>query len=178
MAFVLVILVITLSLYVYSVWVHIFGKHAPFISTRTAVVHRALELLDIRDGSVVYDLGCGDGHVLRSLIVSNPEKKIRGVGIEWSLWPYFLARWKNKRLPISIIRENFFNIRLEDATHIYVFLYPEALAKLEPVILAQCKKGTIIVSCDFMFPTLVPEKVVECTHGKYQLGRKLAVYIV
>ncbi len=151
-------------------------RRAPFISTRSNILADIVSLLQLQDGSVVYDLGCGDGRVLREAVQRNPGKNIRGVGIESSVWPYILARWKSRGLSIIIRPENLYTANFQDATHLYLYLFPHVLKDIEPLILAQCKAGTRIVSCDFQFPSLKPERVVEIPHGKYQLGRKLFVY--
>lgn len=39
-------------------------KLAPFNPSDPKVVETAIRLLDIREGDIVYDLGCGDGRFL------------------------------------------------------------------------------------------------------------------
>ena len=45
-------------------------KLAPFNPTSTEAIQIALDLLELQDGDVLYDLGCGDGRLLIEVIMN------------------------------------------------------------------------------------------------------------
>ena len=53
------------------------GPDVPLLETREAVIETMIELAQVTDGDVVYDLGSEDGR-----IVIAPIAGVRGVGIE------------------------------------------------------------------------------------------------
>ena len=46
-------------------------KLAPFNPTSTEAIQIALDLLELKDDDVLYDLGCGDGRLLIEVIIMN-----------------------------------------------------------------------------------------------------------
>ena len=55
---------------------------APFVPTPQAVVDRLLELAEVSENDVVYDIGCGDGRIV---ITAAERYGSRGVGIDIDL---------------------------------------------------------------------------------------------
>ena len=43
-------------------------KLAPYNPTSTEAIYTALELLELKDNDILYDLGCGDGRLLIEVI--------------------------------------------------------------------------------------------------------------
>src|SRR5882672_3890423 len=64
---------------------------APFLRTRKEILEQIFQALQLKDGSILYDLGCGDGRVLG--YCASKDKGIHGVGVEKNFLPYFLARF-------------------------------------------------------------------------------------
>ena len=147
---------------------------APFITTRTSILREIKKALAMRDGDILYDLGCGDGKVLSYCIGRSLTSK--GVGIEINIFPYLLAVLCTRSSNIRIRFENIFKTSLHDATHIYLYISPKALVTLETKIQKECKKGTRIVSCDFQFPNLTSDEVITLENTGQVLGKKLYVY--
>ena len=44
-------------------------KLAPYNPTSTEAIYTALELLELKDNDILYDLGCGDGRLLIEVIL-------------------------------------------------------------------------------------------------------------
>ncbi len=150
---------------------------APFIPTRSRAVATAIELLQLSSGSAFYDLGCGDGRILAAAARSSPSSKIVGIDNDWL--PLFFARMRTYRASnVTLIKADMYNVNLRDATHIYCYLFPEALRELESKILKECRDGTRIVTCDYYFPNLVPARSVELSKNKYMLARKMFLYVI
>ena len=112
-------------------------------------VRHILKETKLKKGQVFYDLGCGDGRVVRTAV---QEYGVKGVGVDinplliWvSLIKARLADLKN----IHFRRENIFSSDLSDADVVYLFLMPELLAKLKKKLVSELKPKTIILSHGF-----------------------------
>ncbi len=151
-------------------------KKAPFVRTRNGAVPEILKLLQLNDGSVLYDLGCGDGRILRAAVAST--KGLTGVGIENDWLPIIFSHFRPKLAGTEIIKGDIFKTPLDKATHIYCYLFPQVMINLEPVVLAKCRPGTRIVSCDFPFPNLTPVQTVTLPGNRYMLARTLYLYVL
>jgi hypothetical protein len=149
-------------------------RRAPYVPVRKAVLPDIVDALELKPGSMLYDLGCGDARVLKSAIEAEPLA--RGVGIEINWLVVQMAKRKTKNLPIQIKRSDMYAEDLSSATHLFCYLFPSMLKKLEPQLQAQCRPGTRIVTCDFTFPNLVPEQTITLQAKKRQTCEKLYVY--
>jgi SAM-dependent methyltransferase len=153
------------------------GKFPPFIKTRAGAVDQIVEIIGtLPGGSVMYDLGCGDGRMLRAVADQNPEAHYKGFEIRRI--PYYLAKHRSKgRKNMTFTLGNFHKEKLGRATHIYTYLYPEVMAKLEPVLKQELASGTMLYSLDFTFPTKEPIKIVPLiVPNTHSLAKKLYVY--
>jgi hypothetical protein len=153
-----------------------FFSDAPFVPVRSKAVPYIIKALNLKPGNVLYDLGCGDGRVVGAALTAEP--RARGIGIEINLPIALFARWMTRKTSAIIKTTNMFKEDFSSATHIYCYLTPPTLAKLEPIIITSCKSGTHIITCDFQFPTLIPIEQTPIPAGPKQLGRTLYRYIV
>ena len=144
---------------------------APWWRTKDREIREALRLAKVTKNDIVYDLGCGDGKVLR---IAAKEFGARGVGIEIDPLRYFISTLLlrcNRVLDskIKIIKNNFFNVNISDATVVFVYLVPKALNRLLPKFKKEVKKGTRIVS--YRYEMNLPLK-------KYDEENEIRLYIV
>ncbi len=152
----------------------------PFVAASNAVLKDIDKALDIKDDSVVYDLGCGDGRVL--LYLSHFHPKAKYIGVENSAFPILLARFgsflnkKNTGNKVEIINKDFFEQDLSNATHIFTYLYPNIMDDLFPKFREELKPETKLVSLAFKFSGKEPISEIDLKRSKYKLGRKLFVY--
>jgi hypothetical protein len=157
-----------------------FGKRPmpPFIRTRQAVAVEAAEAFGpIPPGSVVYDLGAGDGRMLRTIAAQNPGSSY--IGIELRRFPFLLGRLKGLflRPRISLVRGSLFAQDLGDATHIYTYLYPWVMEELLPKLEREVRPGTTLISLDFPFPNREAQVVIPLRAARtHRLGKSLNVY--
>ena len=117
-----------------------------------------IRLARLKQGEVVYDLGCGDG---RLLFAAEKKAKVKTEGYEAAPFPYLLARFK-KWLIGSNLRlhfQNFFEANFKNADVIFCYLGPEVMAKLLPKLKKDCRKGTRIYSNTFQMRGLQPVRV-------------------
>ena len=175
---ILVLLSVLILLFLWM-WSSIKSK-VPFVRVPLKTLKEIEKALDIKEDSVIYDLGCGDGRVLFSLYKNNP--KAQYVGIENSLFPFLLVsvnNWWHKKKHnsnIKIIHEDFFNVDLSQATHIFTYLYPNIMDDLISKLDRELKTGTRLVSMSFHFTSKREIEEVDLKRGKYQLAQKIYIY--
>ncbi len=174
-----IIFLATLSLLFFWTW-STFKSKVPFIPVSSKTLKDIEKALDLKDDSVVYDLGCGDGRVLFYLSKNKPKAKY--IGIENNPFPIFLVRiyswWYKKKnnSDIKIIEKDFFDVDLSNATHIFTYLYPNIMDDLLPKFDKELKRGTRLISMSFHFTAKREIKEIELKRGKYKLARKIYVY--
>lgn len=119
---------------------------APWVPTWGSDVKRFIRLADVKPGQSFYDLGCGDGR----LLLAAYQAGARAQGFEISLLPYVLALVRRifirNKENYSIIYKNFWHSDLRDADIVYIFLFPEANAKLKPKFEEELKKGAKVIA--------------------------------
>jgi cyclopropane fatty-acyl-phospholipid synthase-like methyltransferase len=157
-----------------------FKSKVPFIPVSTNVLKDIENMLSLKEDSVLYDLGCGDGKVLFHMAKSQPNAKY--IGIENNLFAVILARakawWfkKDRKVNIEILNEDFFKHDISNATHIFLYLYPQVMDELLSKFESELKPGTKLVSASFRFTLKQPEAEIDLNRSKYKLARKLYVY--
>lgn len=125
-------------------------KFAPWLPARGRDISRVLKLADLQPKEKFYDLGCGDGRLVRAAA----RKGADAVGIELSPPLYIWCRLHGflKPLPGARFRlRNFFRINLTDSDVVYLFGTQDTVggdlkAKLEQ----ELRAGTRVIS--YVFP--------------------------
>ncbi|MEO5646183.1 MAG: methionine biosynthesis protein MetW [Candidatus Paceibacterota bacterium] len=150
-------------------------RRPPFVTTKQEGVNLAIAALNLDNGSVLYDLGCGDGRILETAMKQTNCSK--GVGIEVNIIASTIARFRTRNMNVKILSMDFNKVNLQEATHIYMYLLPATILELERKILSECRGGTIIVSYDFALSNL---KLVRTIHvpGPTFGSHRLYVYKV
>jgi ubiquinone/menaquinone biosynthesis C-methylase UbiE len=149
----------------------------PFVPVQKEVLNKIVSALELKEDSTLYDLGCGDGRVLFEALKLNPN--ISCVGIEISPFPFMLAKikkWLSFSKNIDILYGNFYKINISEASHVFLYLFPEAMDKLLPKFEKELKAGSRVVSCDFEFSKRKPDKVLEIGLPDWQKNKKLYIY--
>lgn len=183
---ILAIIIFMISLFVFFIAVlamfflalEIITTRVPFVPLPKEVVPMVCQAMEIKKGSVVYDLGCGDGRVLIAGYKMEPEARF--IGFDKNFIPFFISWLYLKKIgrsqEIKIFRENFFKKDLSQATHIFTYLSSEVMDDLLPKLERELVSGTCLVSCDFCFFKKRPIKIIELERPPRVLGRKLFVY--
>lgn len=153
------ILVLVISIIVFSVVVFPAFFGSPWHPLLPRTIREILDFSDIKPGEKIYDLGSGDGRVL---IQAARHYDAVGVGLEidpLKVWvSRKLARMAGVSHRVRIERKNFNHFDFSDADIIYVYLTHQALDGLIPKILPYLKSSTRIVSYRFCLRGLQPSK--------------------
>ena len=132
-----------------------------FVPTPEDIVDKMLELADVKDTDVVYDLGSGDGRIL---ITAAKKYGCRAIGYEIDRELVELSRENAKKAGVEelvkIEHKDLFTADLSSADVIALYVLPSQLEKLLPQ-LEKLKPGSRIVSHEFEIPGTTPDKMIE-----------------
>ncbi|MGD9347458.1 MAG: methyltransferase domain-containing protein [Candidatus Aminicenantes bacterium] len=128
-------------------------KLAPFLPTPMCVVEKMLELADVDENDIVYDLGCGDGRIV---ITAAKKYGARGVGLD--IFPQWVKKSRENARKAGV--DSFVEFRLEDATKadiseatvVALYLLPESNDLLRPLLEKQLRPGACIVTHNYHIP--------------------------
>lgn len=148
----------------------------PFVSTGNKAVGEIIDALKLDDNSTLFDLGCGNAHLLRKIRKINNKASL--VGVEWGIIPFFVSKILSKGKNIDIRFGNMFKADVSHATHIYLYTGDFAMEKFEDKLFRECRKGTRIVSMDFIFKNKKEVEHIPLPKTKYSLCRDIYVYEV
>lgn len=145
------LILIFLNFYLVSLFISHF-KGAPYVPTSKKRLDKILSLLKPKKGQYFYELGCGDGRVVKKAV----EKfQLNGIGIDIN--PFLILTLKlqsfffKKNNP-QYIYQDIFKVNLKKADYIYCFLMPSLLKKLQVKFDRELKKNTIVISHGFEIP--------------------------
>lgn len=127
---------------------------APYVPTLNPRTKEALDLLALKPGQLLLELGCGDGRVLRAAA----QRGIRGVGYELNplLVIYAkLATWKYRSL-VTVKWANYWRVQWPQADGIYVFLLDRYMEKLNTKIMQEQQGSVRLVSFAFTISSRRP----------------------
>ena len=137
-----------LSLFVLTLMIgNLFGP--PFVPIQKKVLEMILKRAKLKKGQIVYDLGSGDGRVIRLAV---RKYRVRGYGVEINPFLVAYSRIISKLRGIKdchFLNKNFFDCDFSKAEVIFVYLLPQYLSKLKNKLIGECRKGTLIVSWKF-----------------------------
>ena len=123
-------------------------RFSPYVPSDQDNVERMLKLAKLRDDDVVVDLGSGHGRIV--LTAARMNRKLRGWGVDVDEKlvgeSNATARARGVADRVQFFHRNAFDADLREATVIAMWLWPEMQRMLRPVILAQARPGTRIIT--------------------------------
>lgn len=130
-------------------FVVLFG--APYLPTLSAQQESVFEVLGLKPGQVFYDLGSGDGRMLKAAA----KRGYVAVGYEinpiLAMYSWLSTRRYGKQ--VKIVCGNFWRADLADADGIFVFLLAKYMSRLDKKLSQQHKKGKLkLASYSFAIP--------------------------
>jgi SAM-dependent methyltransferase len=137
-------------LFGFVVW---FG--APYLPTLRAQTDEALDLLSLKEGQTLLELGCGDGRVMRAAAA----RGLKVIGYE--LNPILVAvAWLvtlRYRRQVRVVWGNYWHGTLPTADGVFVFLLDKYMGKLDKKITQeQAGHPVKLVSFAFQIPDKEP----------------------
>ena len=129
-------------------FVLLFG--APYLPTLKKQAETALDLLDLDEGQTLYELGCGDGRVLRLAV----KRGLKAVGYELNPLLVVIAwlRTLRYRKNVKVIWGNFWQADLSQADGVFVFLIERFMERLDEKMKQRGGKPIKLVSYAFKIP--------------------------
>ncbi|RKP46163.1 methyltransferase domain-containing protein [Pararobbsia silviterrae] len=126
---------------------------APSLPSNARAARDVIALLreaHIAEDAVIYELGSGWGSLAIALARAFPQARIHGV--ELSPFPYWVSRFRARRLPnLRFAWGDFTRRDLSDADVVTCYLMPGKMSGLADLLDAQVKPGTCVASIEFWF---------------------------
>lgn len=140
---------------------------APYLPTKKAQQEAALDLLNLPKGATLYELGCGDGRMLKAAA----RRGLKVVGYE--LNPVLVAiAWLNTysyRRQVKVVWGNYWLASFDPADGVYAFLIERFMAKFDKKLTEESRNKSIrVASFAFKIPGREPDA--------YKAGIYLYVY--
>lgn len=135
------------------------GSDAPYVPTKMDTIRKILKLAGCKKGKKFYELGSGDGRV----VLEAAKLAADSYGIEQSLIRIFFSKykaWTSGLKRAHFYHGNIFSTNYADANIVYIYLLHKGVKKLEGKLKKELKKGAIIITQTYHFPTWKPFKKV------------------
>lgn len=140
---------------------------APYVPTLKQSGNDLLDMVNLKKGATIIDLGSGDGAF--ALQAAKRGYKVIGYEINPILVVVAKLRTLKYRKNVTIYLRDFWRIKLPEADAIYVFLIDRFMQKLGDKLADELKKPTLVVSHVFKIPGLKPVKENQNT-VVYKIG--------
>ncbi len=149
---------------------------SPFIRVPSQVVPEIINLLNLENARIFYDLGCGDGRVLFAAYKAYPKVKYLGIEINW--FPFLLASVKKILLGsprnIVLVRGDMYTQNCSDADLVFCYLFPKPIQRVWNKLQEELKPGARLVSCHFR-PVEPPDQEIILKNAS-PTAKKLYIY--
>jgi tRNA A58 N-methylase Trm61 len=151
---------------------------APFVQTPVEVAKKMIQLAALQPGQKLFDLGAGDG---RLVIMAAQETGASTVGVEMREDLVERARSEIKKLNlqdrVKMIHDDIFNVDLNDADVVTLYLTTSGNERLRPKLEHELKKGARVISHDFKVgnwkASVVYNELLGHTIYEYEIGQQV-----
>jgi ribosomal protein L11 methylase PrmA len=151
---------------------------AGYSPTPRRQLEAAADLLQLKEGDTVCDLGSGFG---KAVIFFAKNHRASAVGFEIDPLRCFLTRWNAKRAGVSanvtVVRGNLLDADLRQSPKVFFFLTPLLMRRLQEKVASEMPEGGRVVSVDHRFPDLEPTQSIENVH-LYLIGGRKGIPII
>jgi len=123
---------------------------APYVPTLTPQVEAALELVNLKPGETLLELGCGDGKVL----IAAAQTGLHVVGYELNPFLALVSWLRTRRFKkqVRVVWGNFWTQNWPPAQGIFTFLHPRFMRRLDNKIVQSTTNPVKLVSFAFKIP--------------------------
>ena len=154
------------------------GPDAVYVGTPYDVVSMMLQMADVKNNDMVYDLGCGDA---RMLVLAAQKYGARGIGYEIDPELVIRARQNvsknNTQELVKVIQADIFTLDLADVDVMPLYLHPDMLVRLMPQI-EKMKPGSRIVCHEYGLPGAIPDRTITVRSNEDNAERRLMLYTI
>lgn len=135
---------------------------APYFPSLKPHIKAGLDLLDLKKGQTVYDLGCGDGRFLKAAA----KHGLNAVGYELNpfVFAYAWLTTRRYRRQVKVYYGNFWRADLSGADAIFVFLLDKYMKQFDELVKTKAPKGVKVASHAFKIPD---KKIVAQDYGVF-----------
>lgn len=135
-------------------FVILFGP--PYVPTLAAQKIAALDMLELKPGQTLLELGSGDGRVMRAAA----ERGLRVVGVELNpllVIVSYVVTWRYRKR-VRIIWGNLWQVTWPPADGVFTFLLPRLMPKLDKHLESWHTKPLYLASFAFAIPDKEPAR--------------------
>jgi 16S rRNA A1518/A1519 N6-dimethyltransferase RsmA/KsgA/DIM1 with predicted DNA glycosylase/AP lyase activity len=140
---------------------------APYVPTLKKSGNDLLDMIDLKPGATIIDLGSGDGAF--ALQAARRGYKVIGYEINPILVAIARLRTLKYRRQVTIYLRDFWHIKIPESDAIYVFLIDRYMGRLEHKLISELTQPTLVVSHVFKLPTVSPVQENQNT-TVYKIG--------
>ena len=151
----------------------------PFVTTSYKIAQKMVHCANLKGGEKIYDLGCGVGTILFSVVKIHPEKKFECIGYDLIKPALWWAHVKNFFIPkihhstsLQFKCADIFKQDLSSADVIFCYLISSAMERFFLEKWEELKPGCKIISHGFSIPSIVPMKVEPIEKGNIYVYKK------
>jgi predicted RNA methylase len=146
---------------------------SPWWRTNSRRARVICKLAKVGEGDIVYDLGSGDGTLL---LVSAKEFGAMAKGVEIDTFRVWYSRFKawitGQDKQVKIVRGNFFDVDVRDATVVFMYLVPKTLSALKPKLIKELKPGTRVLTFVYRIDLPIVQEDLKNEIYLYEIPRK------
>lgn len=150
-------LLAALALIFFVCFAFVLAFGAPFLPTLRPQITAALELLDLKPGQTMLELGCGDGRVL----LAAAEKGIHAVGYELNpiLAAIAWARTRRYGKQVRVVWGDYWRAEWPKAEGVFAFILTRYMRKLDKKVAQYSYRPLRIASFAFAIPDRKPTEL-------------------
>lgn len=126
----------------------------PFVPTLNKQIATALDLLDLKPGQTLLELGSGDGRVMKAAAA----RGLKVVGVELNPFLVIISRlrcWRYRK-QVTVIWDDLWKAKWPQADGIFTFMLQRQMVKLDKRITAWHKRPLKLASFAFYIPDKPP----------------------
>lgn len=142
----------------------------PYVPTPMPVVDAMLDMAQVGQADIVYDLGCGDGRIV---VRAASRFGCKGVGVDLNPERVKEAKANAAKARVTELTRfevgDVFEFDFSAASVVTMYLLPSVNLKLRPRLLKELKPGTRLVSHDFHMGDWAPQTTREVARSRIYL---------